>query len=133
VLDFIVNAPGIKQILNYMWAALNNARELRLLQSQNAPAPVSEANVTVNDAGTFQVPGTDNMAILYSMLVVATDEASGRGRYLSSGRRPTATGQGIPWPSAGASVTIRGNDQIRKFQIIAETGQVLNVWWGLFQ
>ena len=133
MIEFLVQAPGVKQVLNYLWASLNNARELRLLQSQNAAAPVSEANVLVTDAAVFAVPNTENMAILYSMLVIATDESSGRGRYLASGRRPTAAGQGIQFPSAGASVTIFGNDQIRKFQIIAETGQTLNLWWGLFQ
>jgi hypothetical protein len=133
MLEFFLKAPAIKQINDYFWAALNNARDLRLLQAQNAATIAREANVTVTDAAIFVIPDTSNMAILYSTLVVMTDEASGNGLYNMSGRRPTAAGQGAYWPSGGAILNVRGNEQIRKFQIIAATGKTLNVWWALYQ
>jgi hypothetical protein len=131
--EFVVNAPGVKQILVYLYAWLKNDRELRLLRSQNAAAPAYEQNVTVTDAAIYTIPGTSNLQQDFSMLIVMTDQASGKGRFLTSGRRPTPTGQGSPFPSGGAIVPVRGNDQIRKFQLVAETGETLNVWWGLYQ
>jgi hypothetical protein len=131
--DFMFKAPIVEQIAEYLWKWLNQDRELRLLQAQNAPAIAAESNATVTDAAAFSIPNTDNMQILYSTLIVATDEASGKGRYLTSGRRPSALGQGAPLPSGGAIVKVRGNEQIRKFQLIGETGQTLNVWWALYQ
>ena len=131
--EFFVNAPGIKQIADYLWSLLRNDRDLRLLQASNAAQVVAEANQTVTDAAVFSVPDTNNMQRGYSVLIIVTDETSGKGRYLTSGRAPTPAGQGIPLPTGGAFAVITGNDQIRRFQIIAETGQTLNLWYGLFQ
>ena len=131
--EFFINAPGVKQIAGYLYAWLKNDRELRLLRSQNAAVAAYEQNATVTDAGVYTIPRTDNLQQDFAFLIVMSDQASGKGRFLTSGRRPTATGQGAPFPSGGAIVPIRGNDQIRKFQIIAETGETLNLWWGLYQ
>jgi ABC-type glycerol-3-phosphate transport system substrate-binding protein len=131
--DFVLKAPGVAQIADYFWKFLNNDRELRLMQSQNAAQLVSSGNATVTDAATFAIPGADNSQQRFSLCIVVTDEDSGKGRF-EFGKVPTAAGDvGAPFPSGGAYVPIRGNDQIRKFLLIGETGETLNVWWGLYQ
>jgi hypothetical protein len=135
--EFLLDAKDLmallRQMAGYLFSFVTGTKDLRLLQAGNAAALVKEGNVVVTDAAIFTIPGTDNMQQQFSSLVFATDEISGKGRYLTSGRQPTAGGQGVPLPTAGAIAEITGNDQIRKFQIIAETGNTLNLWYGLFQ
>jgi hypothetical protein len=137
VQEFLLDAKDLmtllRQMAGYLFSFVTGDKALRLLQAGNAAQLVREGNVTVTDAAIFTIPGTDNMQQQFSSLVFATDEISGKGRYLTSGRQPTAAGQGVPVPTGGALAEITGNDQIRKFQIIGETGQTLNLWYGVFQ
>jgi hypothetical protein len=130
VRNFSLDAHGLMAFLR-SWVF--GTKEVRLQQAANAAGIVKEANTTVDGTAVFTVPGTDNMQQAFSTLIIVTDETSGKGRYLTSGRLPTAAGAGIPLPTGGAFAVITGNDQIRKFAVIAETGQTLNLWWGLFQ
>jgi hypothetical protein len=131
--DFQLDARPLMDALRQLIGLLTNDKAQRLLTAQNAAAVVKEGNLTITDADVVTIPNTDNQQQQFSTLIIVTDETSGKGRYLTSGRRPTAGGQGIPLPTGGAIAEITGNDQIRKFQIIGETGQTLNLWYGLFQ
>jgi len=134
---FTVEAPGliqmILQVLQYLWKLITNDKELRVQRSQNAPQILKENNVTVDSTAVFTIPGADSMQQTFTTLLVVTDEASGKGRYNVSGRAPTAAGQGIPVPSGGTFIEVEGNVAIRQFAIIAESGQTLNVWYGVLQ
>lgn len=123
----------LRQNAGYLWSLLKNDKDLRLLQATNAPQIVREANQTVTDAAVFSIPFSDNQQQQFSALVVISDEASGKGRFSLSNRAPSAGGNGAAFPSGGARIVIRGNDQIRKFQIIGETGATLNLWYALYQ
>jgi hypothetical protein len=128
--EFQLDAKPLMELLR---GFIFGNKETRLANAVNAAQIVKEANATVTSAAIFTIPGTDNMQQQFSVLIVVTDEVSGKGRYTTSGRQPTAAGAGAPLTSGGAFTTIFGNDAIRKFQLIAETGNTLNVWYGLYQ
>lgn len=86
---------------------------------------------TVTDAAIVTIPETQDFARTYSTMVLRFTVASGNGRYDITGGNPTQT-RGVQIPTGGGELTIRGAENIRRFRVIGEVGQVLNFSGFLF-
>ena len=79
----------------------------------------------VTDAAVRQISRTVSQSEVFSVLTVAFAGSSGAGRYQVTGAFPTAAGVGMPILAGGYVLTIRGNDNINNFRMIAETGETM--------
>ena len=128
--------PGLAEAVNRLGEAVRLLRLSAGDPSQAERNTITENNVSVTDAavvgGTTQPWGS--RTVDFSTMVVTLTEASGRLRYSIDGTPPQPDGSsGVQLPSGGGVLTVEGAENIRDFQIVAETGQSGNMTVQLFQ
>lgn len=96
-------------------------------------AQVFLAATAVTDAAVVSIAEAQEETRLWSLLFLQFTQASGRLRFDITGGNPTAAGRGIQIPSGGGEFLLRGTENIRRFRLITETGELANFSGILFQ
>src|SRR5262245_24411471 len=114
-------------------------QRVRAEQSLNAPRATYYQQGII-DATTVHRINSDELrmnAVIFSFMVLVLDKSAGDGRYMINGDLPTAAGHGIQLAGgngAGTTVlTLTGQENMRSFRIIAETGNLLPYALQLFR
>lgn len=138
-----VSAPVLAKLAALLRSIAQLDAPLREIQSRNAPAGSymgngtpgdnSGTSATLTDAAIIDIPEARSGQETFYSCSVMFQSTAGSGRYTVNGTPPKATGTGLPIPSGGGQLTISGMDNIRKFRMIAETGQTLNFVYQLFK
>lgn len=130
-LEGTFQAPGfwgaIQTIISLLRLTANDPSQAERCVFTSAPTAVTAtAIVTIAQA--------QDRSKTYSTLILWFTSGSGSGRRTIDGSQPTAAGtQGVQIPAGGGQYTIRGAENIRNFQLIAETGQSMSFTAELFQ
>lgn len=121
-----------------VFKSIGLARIVRLLRYlAGDPALADRAIITsdaiaVADTAAVNIADAQDESQDFSIAELTFTSGSGSARY-SMTRIPTAAGFGVPFAAGGGRITIRGTWNIRKFQIIAETGQTLSFTYVLYK
>lgn len=123
----IISAPALGKIV----------RLLRLIGGDPAlsdRAVFLGTPVAVVDTAVSVIDEAQDESQEWSIAMLQFTAGSGLGRYDPTGGQPTATGsRGLQFASGGGMMIIRGVWNIRKFRIIAETGNAMSFTPLLFK
>lgn len=138
--EIVLQSGALAKLVVQGEMALKAGQDYRKLQAQNAAlAQYYDQPGIAGNPGAWGNPGPAiTGAVVYtiqdqqilsatlqpSSMMIVFDSACGSGRYLMHGPAPTPT-IGIQIPAGGFVLNISGADNIRKFQLIAESGQTL--------
>lgn len=128
-----LDVPGLKKIVDQLGKFITDDQELRAIQSAHAAQIAYFGSGTLDENTIVNISQAQDGSVKFSYLVVMFDESAGRGRYTIHGQPPTKGGFGFPIPSGYSTVTVHGSENIRAFQMIAQTGYTLPFSWGLFR
>ena len=120
-----IDAPILTVIARELLALINSDASLRKIQGANAPRACYFTAGTVTNAAVVNIveAASGNGEIFYQ-LVIVFDVSAGAGMFRIDGPAPTTT-VGVPIPSGGGTLTITGYDNIRNFQMIAQTATAM--------
>jgi len=113
--------------------AANTARAKYYFQGVLTPTTNTGAEAAEFVSGVLRLAPAQQQDQVFSYAYITTDNLSGFGRYMIDGTNPTPAGRGFQIIDQGAAILIAGNDNIKGFRMVAETGQTLNYSINLFQ
>lgn len=113
--------------------AKNTARAKYFYQGALTDTANTGAEAAMFVGGVLLIEPAQQSDQVFSYLYITTDDASGFGRYMIDGTKPTPAGRGFQIIDQGAAILIAGHENIKGFRMIAETGQTLNYSINLFQ
>jgi hypothetical protein len=138
-MDFtgLVKVPAIAKILEILtWFASDNWFLRREQALNGAKQAYISTGQTLTGSAVLSIPQAQQADQIFSFLLFATDENSGKGRYRIDSIDPDITAappHGAPIFAAGFQVLIAGHENIRGFRARAESGATLNYTYQLFQ
>lgn len=143
----IIDAPGIAKIVEQITIALTQGSDLRAVQARNAPQASNfdqrgfQGAVSASLPTAMQNPVSGNEVYEFAeaqsqgkgfyQAIITFDAGCGSGRYRVDGVDATPL-QGIPIPAGGVVLVITGQDNIRNFTMVAESGQNLTFARNLY-
>ena len=113
--------------------ARNTARAKYFYQGVLTPTTNTGAEAAQFINNVLRLEPAQQQDQVFSYAYITTDNLSGFGRYMIDSTDPTPAGRGFQVLDQGAAILIAGNENIRGFRLVAQTGQTLNYSINLFQ
>jgi hypothetical protein len=101
---------------------VENDLKLRRTQAGNSPLAIGFQQGTIVDTAITRFDAAQTGAQKFSYIEVLIEDTAGSCRYTLDASDPSAAGRGHKIPAGGSTLTIPGDENIKNFKIVAETG-----------